>query len=320
MPRMPFAGLTCGWTFRGFLEMCWCAVVWGYNTGVNDRRCGRGTREVLECRRVAVFTRVWEVRSEHKEKRWSRLVWHESAWRHFFKKKKEKKDHKDNEDISLYLFLWVVGSYVSFFYFVFVSSVLLLSLLIVLFIAKNDYYLLAAKRPSASRILKAISNLPYFLDPFAAVSGVPSLARPMSRSVQPTLEDAGAHGVQALLGVPLEASLFPAAGPAPRTALLRARSRSRSPLPKAAVFVAPSCLASAVPRGCLSRALWLLGLCCWPSRARERGWRGPCHRPRRGCWSQWRPPPGWLVEVALWRRWGKASQMGQAHQANATSL
>ena len=50
-----------------------------------------------------------------------------------------------------------------------------------------------------------------------------------------TLEDAVAHGVQALLEAPPEPAVpILATGPAPRFAHLHPRSRSRSPLPKAA--------------------------------------------------------------------------------------
>ena len=81
---------------------------------------------------------------------------------------------------------------------------------------------------------------------FPAVSRALSHAWPMSRSEQlrqlaaqlaslATLEDAVARGVQALLEVPQESvAALPAVGPASRTALLRRRSRSRSPVSKTA--------------------------------------------------------------------------------------
>ena len=81
--------------------------------------------------------------------------------------------------------------------------------------------------------------------PFAPVLHVPSCALAMSRSEflwqlatqlasLATLEDAVAHGVQALREAPQEPVVpLPAARPAPRSALLQPRSRSRSPLFKA---------------------------------------------------------------------------------------
>ena len=129
----------------------------------------------------------------------------------------------------------------------------------------QDYFKKFAELSEDQKLSKLCKDVSFLKKSEAAVLRASSCASVMSSS-EPlwrlaaqlsslaTLEDSVAHVVQALLEAPQEPVVpIPARGPAPRSALLCLRSRSRSqPLP--AVLAAPSCSASAVPRGYPSRA------------------------------------------------------------------